>query len=174
MVRAKFNLTSLIYQNQDDHSQGADLTFTACTEGEINEQWAEATPAGSLTMFVANPQALDQFKSWVFEDFYLDISPVALSLPPRDVLRPRERCVDGWAMSRDDYQTLASEISGILNYHGVDSSLRTPDFVLAEYLTDCLAAYAEAVQRARASEFPPAVAEAKSPESDDRPVGPTE
>lgn len=42
---------------------------------------------------------------------------------------------------------LADEIQNVLNRHSAENESNTPDFILAEYLTDCLAAYDKAVQR---------------------------
>ena len=75
-VIAKFNLTTLIWIDPDDHSKGADLTFSACIDGEDNKSWSEATPAGQVTMMVTNPAALEHFEANVFKDFYLTFSPV--------------------------------------------------------------------------------------------------
>lgn len=37
------------------------------------------------------------------------------------------------------------ELASILNKHGIDNACATPDFILAAYLNDCLAAYRKSV-----------------------------
>lgn len=39
---------------------------------------------------------------------------------------------------------LKSDLQHVLNSHSVDSKLATPDYVLAEYLKDCLKAFDKA------------------------------
>lgn len=34
--------------------------------------------------------------------------------------------------------TLSHEFCHLINYHGIDSDLNTPDFILADYLVQCL------------------------------------
>lgn len=46
-----------------------------------------------------------------------------------------------------DNETLRSELSAVLNRHCRDNGSNTPDFILAQYLANCLDAYDIAVQR---------------------------
>ena len=41
--------------------------------------------------------------------------------------------------------TLRQEIAAAINRHSAENGSNTPDFILAEYLTDCLAAFDKAV-----------------------------
>ena len=77
MVRARFKLTTLIWDNPEDHSQGAQLTFEACTSEVGNEDWSKWTPSGELTMHVTNPEAVKKFEGHIFEDFFLDFVRVS-------------------------------------------------------------------------------------------------
>jgi len=45
-----------------------------------------------------------------------------------------------------DRASLREEIQIALNRHSAENGSNTPDFVLAEYLTDCLAAYDKATK----------------------------
>ena len=44
-------------------------------------------------------------------------------------------------MTRDE---LTKDLANVLNSHGIDDGYSTPDYVLAEYLADCLFAYGAA------------------------------
>jgi hypothetical protein len=44
-----------------------------------------------------------------------------------------------------DVTTLRQEIERAINRHSAENGSNTPDFILAEYLTDCLAAFDKAV-----------------------------
>lgn len=37
-------------------------------------------------------------------------------------------------------EAFEKEIASVLNKHGVDSQTKTPDFILASYITTCIAA----------------------------------
>ena len=50
--------------------------------------------------------------------------------------------------------TLEQELADLLNRHSVENESNTPDFILAEFLTDCLDAWGKA-QRARQKWFVP-------------------
>lgn len=39
------------------------------------------------------------------------------------------------------------ELEHLINKHSLENGSNTPDFILAQYLTDCLDAYDKAVQR---------------------------
>lgn len=39
---------------------------------------------------------------------------------------------------------MTQEIAAVLNRHGVDSASNTPDFILAQYLVNCLNAFTQA------------------------------
>ena len=43
-------------------------------------------------------------------------------------------------------KTFAQDLTIILNFHGIDNDLDTPDYVLTEFLVDCLAAFKETVE----------------------------
>lgn len=53
--------------------------------------------------------------------------------------------------------TLEQELAQLLNRHSVENDANTPDFILAEYLTDCLSAYAKAVRARTKWGAPPVV-----------------
>jgi hypothetical protein len=42
---------------------------------------------------------------------------------------------------------LRKDIEQAINKHGIESGSDTPDFILAEYLTDCLRAFDKAIVR---------------------------
>lgn len=42
---------------------------------------------------------------------------------------------------------LQKDVEDAINRHSAEGGSDTPDFILAEYLTDCLTAYNKAVQR---------------------------
>ena len=52
--------------------------------------------------------------------------------------------------SPDAGPTFRVEIEGLINRHSRENGSDTPDFILAEYLTDCLDAYDKALQRREA------------------------
>jgi len=52
--------------------------------------------------------------------------------------------------SPDTGPTFRVEIEHLINRHSQENGSDTPDFILAEYLTDCLDAYDKAVQRREA------------------------
>lgn len=43
------------------------------------------------------------------------------------------------------YSKFFNELIGLINRHSIENGSNTPDYVLAEYLVDCLKAYEEAV-----------------------------
>lgn len=64
-------------------------------------------------------------------------------------------------MSRADRnfpEELLRDLAAVLNRHNVDSDTSTPDFILAEHLADCIAAYALTIRQRQAwfgvPEFP--------------------
>lgn len=52
--------------------------------------------------------------------------------------------------SRHVGPTFRGEIEHLINRHSRENGSDTPDFILAEYLTDCLDAYDKALQRREA------------------------
>jgi hypothetical protein len=58
------------------------------------------------------------------------------------------------------------EIENAINRHSMENGSDTPDFILADYLCDCLAAFDRAVGRRNAWGSPP------NPTDDPGPVGP--
>ena len=42
--------------------------------------------------------------------------------------------------------TFQEELEQLINKHSMENGSDTPDFILAEYLTDCLKSYGRAVQ----------------------------
>jgi hypothetical protein len=70
-VKAKFKCIAVT-----PHEEGKSVQFSAVVaygpNGERldgNEQWAKATPSGTLNMFISNPEAADQFQPE--KDYYL-------------------------------------------------------------------------------------------------------
>jgi hypothetical protein len=49
-------------------------------------------------------------------------------------------------VSEDDQSALRQDIESAINRHSRENASDTPDFLLAEYLTDCLAAYEKATR----------------------------
>lgn len=68
MVRAKFKVLS-VAQHEGD---GRTIQLSAVS-GDENKTWSKWTPSGSLSMFVNNPDAYDQFKPG--DVFFLDFTP---------------------------------------------------------------------------------------------------
>ena len=50
-------------------------------------------------------------------------------------------------MPTSSQKTLQEDIAAVLNRHSVENASNTPDFILAMYLLNCLAAFDEAVQQ---------------------------
>lgn len=74
MVRGKFTLFQI---TQNHYSpQARTLVFNAvCNDGTPeNERFHKASPSGTLTMTVDNPEALAKFE--LGKSYYLDFSPV--------------------------------------------------------------------------------------------------
>lgn len=67
-------------------------------------------------------------------------------------------------MNGHDETTLEQELAELLNRHSVENDSNTPDFILAEYLTDCLDAFGKAT-RARTKWYTPPIL--KDPFADD-------
>ena len=71
----------------------------------------------------------------------------------RDVYRLAARVLGQWADTVDDAPTapeesaLARDLAAVLNTHCAENASNTPDFILAQYLLGCLAAYNTAVQQ---------------------------
>ena len=68
-----------------------------------------------------------------------------------DHLRAEEynRAQNGWgndAILEDSPRTLVRDVQRAINFHSAENGSNTPDFILAEYLTGCLAAFDKAVQ----------------------------
>lgn len=43
------------------------------------------------------------------------------------------------------YLEFRGALKDLINYHSMENGSNTPDFILAEYLTDCLAAFDRAI-----------------------------
>jgi len=52
--------------------------------------------------------------------------------------------------SEDGYQQFREELQEVINAHSMEGNSDTPDFILAQYLTSCLAAFDQA-SRAKAA-----------------------
>ena len=44
-------------------------------------------------------------------------------------------------VQKKNEESLRRELTKIMNTHGIDTEYRTPDYILAEYLIDCLKSY---------------------------------
>ena len=51
-----------------------------------------------------------------------------------------EEC-EKWIEQTKNKESLKRELSKIMNIHGIDTACSTPDYILAEYLIDCLKSY---------------------------------
>lgn len=49
-----------------------------------------------------------------------------------------------------DKSEITTALSKLLNEHGIDSQTDTPDYILANYLVECLEAYVKAIDARRA------------------------
>ncbi len=73
-MRAKFKCSSVTNMANGTHKY-QEVKLNAVYAGELNKEdneFAKATPSGSLTMSVSNPAALDYFKP--DKDYYMDFS----------------------------------------------------------------------------------------------------
>ncbi|HEY0149891.1 MAG TPA: hypothetical protein VGB70_12920 [Allosphingosinicella sp.] len=78
---------------------------------------------------------------WSTEQF----TNVPVELPPA-FLPPRDAAKDG---------AFCADLAGLINKHSMENGSNTPDFMLAAFLTQCLAAFDQAVdwrQRGRTDE----------------------
>lgn len=48
---------------------------------------------------------------------------------------------------RSKNESLRSDIANVLNRHNTESGSNTPDFILADFLVDCLSAFDKALKR---------------------------
>lgn len=71
-VRAKFRVSSI---TQFDNGVAREIKLSAQYDQSIPEdrRFSEATPSGSLTMYVNNPAAIAQFE--IGKSYYLDFTP---------------------------------------------------------------------------------------------------
>lgn len=92
-VRGKFNISEIVLS---PGNQGGRVTLQAVSRGERNADWASATPSGTITMQVNNP---DGFK-W-FED-RLRAQREAGRYP--EVFVDFSDSVDGWPGDGHKYQ----------------------------------------------------------------------
>jgi hypothetical protein len=44
----------------------------------------------------------------------------------------------------EEFKEIQLELAAVLNRYSMDAACNTPDFVLAEYLVDCIASYRKA------------------------------
>lgn len=73
MVRAKLTVTSIT----DHHNMsGKTIKFACVYDPAIPEdrRFCEATPSGSMELYVTNPAAIEQFAKG--KSFYVDFTPV--------------------------------------------------------------------------------------------------
>jgi hypothetical protein len=54
------------------------------------------------------------------------------------------------------YQEFQKELTSLLNRTGMDNWCNTPDFLLSDYLTNCLSAYREAHEKGKQFNIPEA------------------
>lgn len=59
-VQAKFFVKSIARHAHQPES--AQIELSAVTRGEENKQWSQYTPSGTMTMYVTNPAAAEQFE----------------------------------------------------------------------------------------------------------------
>ena len=79
MVRGKFTLLSIKEVKFSPQSQSVfEYTFQATYDSTVPEDrsYSKYTPSGTLTMFVDNPPAQEQFK--LGESYYLDLTNVSV------------------------------------------------------------------------------------------------
>jgi len=75
MVRAKFTVSQIIQSNWGD-KDGRTVKLQPQYDTSIPEdqRFCQATPSGSMEMYITNPEALKQFQ--LGETFYVDFTPV--------------------------------------------------------------------------------------------------
>jgi hypothetical protein len=49
--------------------------------------------------------------------------------------------------SKEDYKEFTKELAGLINKHSLENGSNTPDFILAEYLTECLKSFNKTSRR---------------------------
>lgn len=74
IVRAKLTVTSVTEHNNSGHGKTVELGCVYDSTIPEDRRFCEATPSGSVKLYITNPAALDQFK--VGASFYLDFTPV--------------------------------------------------------------------------------------------------
>ncbi len=78
-VRAKMYVSKLERNAYDP--EAVTVTMQVVSRGEENKQWAAATPSGTFTAAIKNPDAAMPFVNGLGDEFYVDITPV----PPDEV-----------------------------------------------------------------------------------------
>ena len=73
MVRAKLTVIAITEHN---YGNGKTVKLGCAYDPEIPEdqRFCEATPSGSMELYVTNQAALDQFK--IGQSFYVDFTPI--------------------------------------------------------------------------------------------------
>ena len=72
-VRAKLTVTAITEHNNNGHGKTVELNCVYDPEIPEDRRFCEATPSGSIKLYVTNPAALDQFK--INKSFYVDFTP---------------------------------------------------------------------------------------------------
>lgn len=62
--------------------QSASVVLRACTRGDENKRWAEATPYAEIKMTIDNPAATAVFAARLGQDFFVRFEPVGDALYP--------------------------------------------------------------------------------------------
>ena len=74
-VRAKFQCSSVVPTPSDSPAYTCKTVHLHAVygDGKANESWSKATPNGSLSMTITNPDALSQFVPG--KEYFLDFTP---------------------------------------------------------------------------------------------------
>lgn len=73
-VRAKFKVTKITQQDWSPNHRSIELSAVYDTSIEEDKRFAEATPSGTITMYVTNPAAIEKLP--LGKSFYVDFTPV--------------------------------------------------------------------------------------------------
>ncbi len=129
-MRAKFTCQT---NDGDENSKTAKL-LTEYSASPEDQMFNEATPYGTIEIMIDKKGAMDFLKPG--KSYYVDFTEV----PELEKAGP-----DDIPENEGVLPSFKEELSTLLNIYCKENSSNTNDFILAEYLDDCLSAYDKAV-----------------------------
>lgn len=73
-IRAKLTVTQITEYNNNNYGKTVKLSCVYDPEIPEDRRFCEATPSGSIELYISNPAALEQFA--LNKSFYADFTPV--------------------------------------------------------------------------------------------------